>query len=181
MIGSDDRVNSASLDSIPVPRSRVLVLGDGTFVVQWEDRQVQALLTGRYYPFDNRTAADPITDFELGQLQQAGIVESFDAELVFLMPMSSVLLHGSSRAYYLNTTLTRGEEAIVRNSLIELGLLDDYSVIVQDTFVIIRGARGTAFGTFEAAEKARERLAAALPEILLNSVVAFIEKLSDPT
>lgn len=178
---SDNRVNSGSLDSIPVPRSRILVLGDGTFVVQWEERQVQALLTGRYYPFDYRTAADPITDFELGQLQQAGIVENFDAELVFLMPMPSVLLQGSSRAYYLNTTLARADEALVRDKLGELGLLQDYSVIVQDTFVIIRGVRGAAFGTFEAAEKAREQLASAAPDILYNSVVAFIEKLSNPT
>ena len=56
-------------EAIPVPRTRIFVLDDGTFVVQWEEKRVQALVNGRYYPYDGQRFGNAISDWELNQFK----------------------------------------------------------------------------------------------------------------
>jgi thermostable 8-oxoguanine DNA glycosylase len=161
---------------LPVPRRRVFVLIDGTFVVQWEANQVQELLTGRYQVYEQARFGASITDWELKQLKDKGVVEHYDAELVYLCPLPNLsALSASQRAFYLNTGLEASEARRVEEALREKGLDSKYSVRRQTEFVIIRSANGTSFSTFDEAERAREFLATNVPSVCSGCVVAFVE------
>jgi hypothetical protein len=162
-------------ETIPVPRSRVFVLDDGTFVVQWEENRVQGLLNGRYFIYEPEQFGTAISDYELTQLRNSGIVDDFDDELVYLSSGSSLMTQSPTRTYYLNTTLPKSKRDYVENALRAAALLDRYSVRVQQTFVIIRGPAGIPFQSFDDAERARENLSSLLPELLQHLVVAFVE------
>lgn len=81
-----------------VPRYQVFTLNDGTFVVQWDDVQVQELLTGLYREFDlDRDFGQAITDYELAQLRTSGRVEHFDRHYVWLYPLPQAGQFGKRR------------------------------------------------------------------------------------
>ena len=162
-------------EKIPVPRNRVFVLSDGIFVVQWEVNRVQDLLSGRYYSYSDTNFGNAITDYELKQLQNSGIVEDYDEELVYLSRTVNTSPHAPLRTYYLNTTLPKKQMGQVRQALDSMGFLDRFSVRVQEIFVIIRGPSGVAFHSYEDAERAREFLVEQIPELLGDMVVAFVE------
>lgn len=165
-----------------VPRSRVFVLLDGTFVVKWSENRVQSLLTGLYRNYERRDFGAPITDFELNQLKQAGIVENFDKEFVWLSPSPERSRYYQInarqqrvRSYYLNTTLAGSQLPEVESSLMRLGVDDEFDVRVRDDFVVIWGAQGRGFTNFDSAEEARTYLARQHPELFKSTVIAFIE------
>jgi hypothetical protein len=168
----------AEQETIPVPRNRVFVLVDGTFVVQWEENRVQDLLSGRYRPFSEETLGNPISDYELGQLKNRGIVAHFDHELIHLSPNPNLLALPTTRAYYLNTALPKTDKGRVENRLQTLDLLTRFSVRATEKFVVIRGPNGVAFNGFEETEKARELLIASAPDVFADTIVAFVEKIS---
>lgn len=164
-----------------IPRSRIFVLLDGHFVVKWSENRVQELLTGHYRPFDSRDIAAAITDFELNQLKQAGIVTTFDTENVWLAILpdrghpAQAMNKPRVRSYYLNTTLSGENLAKVEDRLMRLGLEDEFHARSREDFVIILGRHGRAFGNFDEAEEARHLLVDQSPDIFEASVVAFVE------
>jgi hypothetical protein len=162
-------------EKIPVPRNRIFVLNDGMFVVQWEENRVQDLLTGRYYPYSESHFGNAITNYELKQLYNSGIVEDFDEELVYLSHNVNIGAHTPLRTYYLNTILPKSQMPQVRQALEDAQLLDRFSVRVQEIFVIIRGPSGMAFNNFDEADRAREALIEQVPDLLGDTVVAFVE------
>jgi hypothetical protein len=162
-------------EKIPVPRNRIFVLSDGMFVVQWEENRVQELLTGRYYLYSDAHFGNAISEYELKQLQNSGIVEDFDAELVYLSHNVNTSTHAPLRTYYLNTTLPKSQMEQVQQAIDELGMLERFSVRVQEIFVIIRGPSGIAFNNYDDAERACELLIEQAPELLGAMVVAFVE------
>jgi hypothetical protein len=164
--------------SIPIPRNRVFVLIDGTFVVQWEDHQVQNLLNGKYRSFTEDYFGSEITDYELNQLKNAGVVERYDSELVYVYASPDIAPRTPGRSYYLNTTRPKDELEDIQAALVAEHLLDRFSVRLRDDFVVIWSQNGVAFRRFDDAEKARELLAKRMPELFKETVVAFIEILS---
>lgn len=162
-------------DRIPVPRARIFVLRDGTFVVQWEENRVQALLSGRYHAYSDEQFGTAINDYELHQLKNSGVVEDYDEELVYLAPAINANYSSPNRSFYLNTTLHKSNMEAVREGLEQSNLNHKYSVRVQEIFVIIRGSAGMPFSSFDEAERAREALSEQLPDLLGKSVVAFVE------
>lgn len=162
-------------ETIPVPRRRVFVLKDGAFVVQWEENRVQDLLSGKYRPFTVETAGNPISDYELSQLKNAGVVDRYDGDLIHLCPTPDIIAHTPSRSYYLNTALPKIRKEEVEIKLREFQLQDKFSVRTQEKFVIIRGPNGMAFLGFDDAEKARELLMSYAPEMFQETAVAFVE------
>lgn len=162
-------------ETIPVPRTRIFVLDDGTFVVQWEVNRVQALINGRYYPYDSQRFGNAITDWELNQLKNSGVVDNYDTELVYLSPLPTIAAQIPTRSFYLNTTLHKSQMNEVKALLEKEDLKDKFSVRVQGIFTIIRGHNGRAFVTFEEAERAREILLESASELLRDTVVAFVE------
>lgn len=164
-----------SQDSIPIPRDRVFVLVDGTFVVQWEDNQVQNLLNGKYRVFSQRYFGSAITDYELNQLKNAGVIDNYDADEVYLCASPDIAPRSPGRSYYLNTIRPKAELEDIRAALVAEALLDRFSVRLRDDFVVIWGKNGIAFNQFDDAEKARELLSTRMPELFKETVVAFIE------
>lgn len=168
-----------------IPRTRLFVLIDGTFVVRWSENRVQELQTGHYRVFDRRgDFGAPITDYELKQLKTAGLVEDYDREWVKLSPLPENRMDGEdqtaweksrSRSYYLNTTLPGALLQDVADLLEDLGLAETFQPRVRDDFVVLWGSRGLAFHKFDDVEKARNLLASKSPEAFENTVVAFIE------
>lgn len=162
-------------DSISIPRKRVFVLVDGTFVVQWEENRVQELLTGRYRAFDMHLFGNEIADFELNQLVRTGVVENYDEELVALSSLSNIMPETPSRVYYLNTTLARDELDKVESALKQIGLDIKLTSRLRQDFVVIWKKDGVAFYRFDDAERNREHLMLKAPELFGNTVVAFVE------
>ena len=162
-------------EAIPVPRPRIFVLDDGTFVVQWEENRVQALVNGRYYPYDGTRYGNAISDWELNQLKSSGVVDHYDEELVYLSPLPTIAAQVPTRSFYLNTTLHKSKVNEVEELLEKDGLKDKFSVRVHGIFTIIRGRSGMPFTTFDDAERAREVLLEHAPELLADTVVAFVE------
>lgn len=165
-----------------IPRDQIFVLLDGVFVVKWSDNRVQELLTGQYRQFDNRDFGSHITDFELNQLKQAGIVETFDDSSVWLTeaPERSQFYRAGVRearvrSYYLNTTLDHDQISTIVSSLERLGLEEEFHARNRYDFVVIVGTQGRAFPSFDEAEEARCLLIDQAPEIFQDTVVAFIE------
>lgn len=162
-------------ETLPVPRKRVFVLDDGTFVVQWEAHRVQSLLSGRYFQYKKERFGAAISDYELNQLRNNGTISHYDDELVYLSPQPNTIHQLPTRSYYLNTRLPKSERYNVENALSDADLLEKFAVRVQEIFVIIRGESGMPFVSFDDAERAREYLVAQLPHIFEQTVVAFME------
>lgn len=165
-----------------VIRTRVFVLLDGTFVVKWNDHQVQDLLTGQYRHFERRDFGAPITDFELNQLKQVGIIEQFDKDHVWLSPSPERSRYYQMnaqqkrvRSYYLNTTLPTRQLSDVEAALLRLGMEDDLEARVRDEFIVIWGSLGRGFSDFDEAEETRADLITQMPELFSETVVGFIE------
>lgn len=169
----DDNSNSSQ-----IVRSRVFVLLDGAFVVKWSENRVQELLTGQYRNFERRDFGAAITDFELNQLKQAGIVEAFDKEYVWLTIFNEHQQQTAQerfRSYYLHTTLSGSHHAEVTQTLNDLGLMDELHARVREDFVVILGTHGRSFTTFDEAEQMRLHLVDQNPAVFEETVVAFIE------
>ncbi|RMG76142.1 MAG: hypothetical protein D6711_04545 [Chloroflexi bacterium] len=170
-------------DHDAVPRSRVFVLLDGTFVVRWSDNRVQELETGHYRIYQKRDFGASITDYELHQLQVAGLVEAYDKDYVWLCPLPERrLLDGltewernRTRSYYLNTVLPGSHLKAVNNCLNDLQLADEFMARIRDDFVVLWASKGMAFYKFDDAEKARHLLIAKAPDMFQKTVVAFVE------
>lgn len=167
-------------ESILIPRERVFVLLDGTFVVQWEENQVQHLLSGKYSPYTDAQFGAAVTDYELNQLIKAGVVIKYTARQIYLFPSPNITPKRPGRSYYLNTTHAKDEIHIVQNALEAEMLLDRFSVRLRDDFVVIWGKDGVAFHRFEDAEKARDLLMERIPGLLRETVIAFVEIISLP-
>lgn len=166
-----------------IPRSRVFVLLDGTFVVRWSENRIQELESGHYRHYEKRDFGAPITDYELNQLKAAGIVEDYNKETVWLKPLPergdldwlTGWERNRTRSYYLHTTLPASLLKDVVDLLRDLDFLENFQARVRDDFIVIWGSGGIAFHKFDEAEKARQTLVSSAPEAFLNTVVAFIE------
>ncbi len=169
-------------DSI-IPRGRVFVLLDGTFVVRWSENRVQELESGHYRGYDPQDFGAHITDYELKQLKSAGLVKRFDKERVWLCPLPerralSLLTSwevNRTRSYYLNTTLPGESLQDIVRLLENLGLAESFDARARDDFVVLWGSKGISFHKFDDAEKARSLLVSKSPEAFGNTVVAFVE------
>jgi hypothetical protein len=166
-----------------VNRQRIFVLLDGTFVVRWQENRVQELQTGQSRAFAKRDYGAPITDYELRQLLEAGIVEHFDDEQVWLCPLpqhyevrfQTMWEQMRVRSYYLNTTLMGMRLTDVKNALAEHALEDDFLPRLRDNFVVLWARNGVAFHKFIEAEAARTLLISTAPQLFSETVVAFVE------
>lgn len=162
-------------DNISIPRNRIFVLVDSTFVVQWEENRVQELMNGRYRNYDDSLFGNAITDFELNQLVRANVVASYDNDLVSLSSMSNIMPEIPSRVYYLNTTLGKESMETVEKALVDLELADSLTARLRQDFVVIWKKDGAAFYRFDDAERNRERLMIKSKELFAETVVAFVE------
>lgn len=168
-------------DKIPVPRKRLFVLTDGRFVIQWEENRVQDLLSGRYSPFSDDDFGNAITDYELNQLQNSGVVADYDDHLIYLQPdVSSTVATDPGRTYYLNTTHHKTRVQEIRETIASDEHAEEFSVRTQEIFVIIRGHSGIAYQNFDDAEHVREYLIENYPDLLGKTVVAFVEVTQTP-
>ncbi len=164
-----------SQESIPVPRNRIFVLSEGLFVVQWEENRVQDLLHGRYLSYQDNLFGNAITDYELSQLQQSGIVSAFDQELVYLEPSPNLVSSAVQRAFYLNTTLNSDYLDEVADTIQKIAADDYFTIRIRHDFVVIWRKNGSAFADFDDAERHREQLLLKAPELFRNLSVSFTE------
>lgn len=71
----------------PVNRSLIIVLQDGTPVLDWGDGYAQDLLTGKFRTFSEGEYSHPIQDRELDELKKTGRIEGYDSRQVYLLQM----------------------------------------------------------------------------------------------
>lgn len=169
-----------------VPRHLVFVLEDGAYVVQWDEKRVQELLTGRYREFKSADFGQPISDSQLIQLKAAGRVEFFNRQYVWLYSLPEEQRYAAPmrtldqssdrvRAYYLNTTLPKSQLANVQSLLKALHLAERFDAASHSEMVAVMGKAGAPFKHLEDAEEAQRLLGEQAPDIFKDAVVAFVE------
>jgi CheY-like chemotaxis protein len=177
---------SKSYSGSAVPRHFVFIMGDGAFVVQWDENRVQDILTGQYLSLDNDGFGHPITDYELNQLKSAGRVEAYNRGWVWLYSLpepnrfqadlkTQERVTDRTRAFYLNTTLPKSQLDNIRSLLENLGFADDFSAQSRGGLVSIAGRDGNPFLHFKEAEQIQKKLTAQAPDMFLDSAIAFVE------
>jgi CheY-like chemotaxis protein len=172
-----------------VARHQVFMLADGTYVVLWDDKRVQELLTGRYREFDYRADfGHAVTDYELKQLRASGRVEHYNQHYVWLYPLPEIGRFGKRRvlgrgnrirAYYLSTPHPKVELPQIQTALEENGLGEEYAARIRDDVVVVLGKNGVPFRTPEEADQAHAALVAKVPDVMQHLIVAFVE--TDPS
>ncbi|MEQ8674410.1 MAG: response regulator [Aggregatilineales bacterium] len=168
-----------------ISRQQVFTLADGTYVVQWEDKRVQELLSGKYREFDYRADfGHPITDYELKQLRSSGRVEHYNRNYVWLYPLPEsgrfgqrrVLGRGNRiRAFYLSTPFAKTQLNMIQSVLGEVGVSEQLSARTRDEVVVILDKGGVPFRTPEDAEQAQDVLKTKSPGLFSELVTAFVE------
>lgn len=68
----------------PIERQWIYILKDGTPILEWEDGLVQDLTSGEFIKISKKEVSHPIQDQDLELLKRAGLVEKYDARLVFV-------------------------------------------------------------------------------------------------
>lgn len=180
---------SKNLSGAAVPRHLVFVLGDGTFVVQWDNTRIQELLSGRYRLYNHeRDFGHPVTDYELNQLKAAGRVEHYNRIYVWLFSLPETgrfetplreMERDRHWAYYINTTMPKAHVETVRQLLAQLGLENDYSASIRSELVAILGRDERPFSSLKEAEQAQRHLQARAPIVFNKAVVAFVEAMNN--
>lgn len=69
----------------PVARQWLLMLKDGSAIIDWGDGQYQEISTGAFITLDDRQISHPAQDSDLEQLKRAGMIGGYDASNVFLL------------------------------------------------------------------------------------------------
>jgi hypothetical protein len=71
----------------PVPRHEVLMLRDGSFVVQMDKHTVRDLVTGQRRDHTPEPADYPLSDTQLEQLKLTQRIEHYDRAYVWVFPL----------------------------------------------------------------------------------------------
>lgn len=166
-----------------VSRYRVFVLADGTSVVQWDDKRVQELLSGRYRHYEHaRDFGHAITDYELNTLKASGRVEHYTPKFVWLYALPERGRYarrvldglGKVRGYYLTTAHPKAELPAVVQKIEALGLAGVVNPAVRGSTVVLYDQTGMPFHSMEDAERAQDLVSAA-GDSLKDIGIAFIE------
>lgn len=166
-------------------RHQIFSLADGTFVVQWDEKKVQELLSGRYRDFDHRRDyGHAVTEYELKYLKAAGRVEHFNKNYVWLYTLPEQGRTTANRtmgrgervhAYYLSTTLPKSQLKNVQATLSSQGLDTQFEARVRSSVVVLLRYDGRPFANVEEAEAAQAALLAQVAELFTDLTVAFVE------
>ncbi len=168
-----------------VSRHLIFLLDDGTAVVQWSDRQVQELLSGKYRPYSDAEFGRPISDYELRQLQDGGSIEYFNRTYVWLFALSEARRFvpeprvqerstNRVRGYYLNTTLPAESLERVQTALVVAGLSQRYRAVVRADLVAV-ASMDMPLLQLKYAEQVLQQLQASEPALFQQSVIAFVD------
>jgi CheY-like chemotaxis protein len=168
-----------------VPRHLIFVLRDGTPVIQWSDRQVQEVLSGKYRDYTDGEFGRPVSDLELQQLHDGGRVEHFNRAYVWLYPLPEArrfvpeprVQERSTdriRGYYLNTTLPADNLSLVQAALAKAGLAHRYHAVVRTELVAIVSVDMPLL-QLKYAEQVQQQLQASAPDLFKQSVIAFVD------
>jgi CheY-like chemotaxis protein len=163
----------------------VFVLDDGEVVVQWDAQHVQDLLTGRYRHYDSRSYGRPIADRDLEQLKQAGCVEHYDRQFVWLFAQpekgrfegltTQEQMLSRIRSYYLNTMRPASDREALQAKLDSAGLEDAFTLREIEGGLAVFGQKGKPFIQLKDAEAGQRQLRQVDPELFGGTAVAFIE------
>lgn len=169
-----------------IPRHQVFTLVDGVYVVQWQEKKVQELLTGHYRDYDHQQDfGHAITDWELKQLKTGGRVEHYNRTYVWLYPLPEAGRFGQRRVlgrgdrvhvYYLATPYPAERLADVHGVLEKIGIVERFQATIREGNVILVNGDGELFTTAEDARQAQQFLYANAPRVFGDLVVAFLEQ-----
>lgn len=169
-----------------IPRHQVFTLADGAYVVQWQEKKVQELLSGHYRDYDHQQEfGHAITDWELKQLKSSGRVEHFNRTYVWLYPLPEAGRFGHRRVlgrgnrihvYYLATPYPAARLNDVQAVLENIGIVDHFRATTREGSVILVKGEGDLFTEAEEARQAQQFLYANAPKVFGELVVAFLER-----
>jgi hypothetical protein len=136
----------------PIARYQIFTLADGSYVVQWDEKRVQELLTGKYRDFESRRDfGHGITEYELKQLKAAGRVEHYNRDYVWLYSLPETARFGVRkemgrgdriRAYYLSTTLPKSQLDNIQSVLQKLEISTKIRPVTRQNLIVIMAHNG---------------------------------------
>ncbi|MBC8100814.1 MAG: response regulator [Armatimonadetes bacterium] len=169
----------------PIARYQVFTLADGSYVVQWDDKRVQELLTGKYRDFEpKQDFGHPLSEWELNQLKAAGRVEHFNRDFVWLLALPEAGRFGVRkemgrgdriRAYYLSTLLPKSQLANIQQLLTQLALADTLTVVPRQQLLAVMDAHGAHFRDAQTAEAAQAALLHHAPDLFAGVAIGIDE------
>lgn len=169
----------------PLPRYQVFTLADGNYVVQWDDKRVQELLTGNYREYEHRRDfGHPVNDYELKQLKAAGRVEHYNRDYVWLYALPETGRFGVRkemgrgeriRAYYLSTSLPKSQQDQVVLILNKIGAGHHLYVTPRQNLLIIMNKDGSYFKDSDEAEQIQNVLQSRVPDLFSDITIAYDE------
>ncbi len=169
-----------------ISRHQLFTLADGSFVVQWDDKRVQDILTGQYREFEHRRDfGHAITDYELKQLKANARVEHYNRNYVWLyaLPENGRFSHQAKtlgrgdriRAYYLSTALPKSQISNVQNILNTTGLADRLQLRLRNNMIVMLNADSDPFRTLDEAEGAHALVFEHAGALFTDLSIAFLE------
>ena len=78
---------------IPIDRQWILILNDGTAVIDWGDNMVQDIVSGDFKKCTEAEISHRVGDQELQWLAYSGRVERFDNKVVYFFSLPERPLH----------------------------------------------------------------------------------------
>jgi CheY-like chemotaxis protein len=169
----------------PIARYQIFTLADGSYVVQWDEKRVQELLTGKYRDFESRRDfGHGITEYELKQLKAAGRVEHYNRDYVWLSTLPENGRFGVRkemgrgdriRAYYLSTTLPKSQLENIQTVLQKLQISTKISPVTRQNLIVIMAHNGGHFPTLEEVEKVQAALETEAEGLLSELTIAYDE------
>jgi len=155
-------------------------------VVQWVERRVQDILTGKFHPYKRSDFGHWITDGELEKLRAAGRVEHYTQRYVWMYPLPEAgrfggqleTLKGSShrvRAFYITTSMPESQLENVRPILPKLNTAHVLRAKAHDGHVAIYGTDDNPFTSLQDAESVLQELVSVAPDMFYGASVAVYE------
>ncbi len=74
-------------EGTPVERGWVLMLKDGTVAVDWGNGLAQDIVSGDFFPLDERRVSHVVQEHELEILVRMGRIKGYDRQYVYLFPL----------------------------------------------------------------------------------------------
>ena len=157
-----------------VPRHLIFLLNHGEVVIQRGANVVEALLTGEQHTFSDFDRNHEVTDFELQNLKDRGLLVAFDRMTVWLSPERQSN-SGMLQYYYLDTKLLPPYLTMVQNLLKIAALSGLYHAQTLMGKVAIMQPGGEPFSSLSDVESALTLVTQALNDHMIDVSIETME------
>ncbi|MEO1440510.1 MAG: hypothetical protein AAFV33_08895, partial [Chloroflexota bacterium] len=166
---------------LPIPRHYIFVLQRGTYVVRLSEDSVWDLEAGQKLAYNASDFGRAITDGDLRVLHNAGFVDTFTIQKVFIRQDIAASIESGKRganrirAYYITTAIEQNDLEHVEQTLSEVTISHVVVPAVRDGVVVLYGSGGQPFTTLYDAEKVLQQIVVGATDLFAGASVSVYE------